>query len=192
MKKVNLYETYRKVSQRIKRSSGQQKILAEIASNSAKFILENPTLKSVESFRKQEKKWLSTVNKNSVSIADEFESAIRSKNYEIVKAFSTFQTDWDPKFGYLYCFASNDYPGKVKIGATEDSIDVRLKTYKGRRKLNHLKVVIAVWTKFPARKEKKIHDILHRHKFYPPKIKKSNEWFQVTQKLAKQLINDLA
>ena len=163
-----------------------------MATDAAKLILESPTIKSVKAFRKFEDAWLIGARRGSISIADEFESAIRSKNYEIVKRYSSFQTDWDPKVGFLYCFTSNDYPGTVKIGATEDSMQLRLNTYKSRRKLTHLKVVIALWTKYPARKEKKIHDILHPHKFHPPTIKKSNEWFQITQKRAKELITDHA
>ena len=192
MKIINLYETYRKVKQRARHSFGSQRKIAMQATEAAKLILESPTIKSVRAFKKFDNEWLIGARRNSISIADEFESAIRSKNYEIVKPYSSFQTDWDPEIGFLYCFASNDYPGNVKIGATEDSMELRLNTYKARRKLNHLKVVIAVWTKFPARKEKKIHDILHPHKFYPPTIKKSNEWFQITQKRAKELITNLA
>ena len=188
MKKINLYHTYRKVKQRVKRSSGLQTQLANCATAAAILILENPSLKAVEFFRKIERKWLLTTNKKSVAIADEFEKAIRSKNYEIVKAYSSYETDWRPKSGYLYCFSSADYPRIVKIGATEASIERRLKEYKARYSLNHLKVVMSAATKDPAFKEKKIHSILHDKKVYPKTIKKSNEWFRVSQKLAKELI----
>ena len=53
MKKVNLYETYRKVKQRERnrKSTNIQKLNAEKATYAAKQILEKPTLKAVENFR---------------------------------------------------------------------------------------------------------------------------------------------
>jgi hypothetical protein len=58
MKIINLYETYKKVKQRVKRSSGCQLELAKSASAAAKNIVENPTIKNVEIFRKIEIKWI--------------------------------------------------------------------------------------------------------------------------------------
>jgi hypothetical protein len=188
MDKINIYETYRKVKQRIKRCTGPRKTLAELAAQAAKDILQTPTLTSVAKFRKLESKWLLLSNKNSTPIAEEFYNAIQANNFEIKKTYSSHKTDWNPKIGYLYCFASKDYPGIVKIGATTSSVDRRLNEYKTRRRLNHLKVVIAIRTKNPSLKERKIHGLLKQYKVYPETISKSNEWFKVSQKFAKALI----
>jgi len=189
MKKVNLYETYRKVKQRERnrKSIDLQKLNAEKATYAAKQILENPTLNTVKNLRKFENQWLMN-SQSSLSIADEFETAIRANNFEISPTYSSYETGYKPKFGILYCFASDDYPGIVKIGATTYSIEKRLYDYQNRRKLQHLKVVIALETTNPSRKEKEIHDILHSKKVYPETIPKSNEWFRVTQKKAKEMI----
>jgi hypothetical protein len=192
MKKINLYETYRKVKQRIKRSSGLQKENAEAASEAAKQILKHPNLKSVATFRKLEHKWLQSSNGNSVAIADEFHNAIQTNNYEIKITYSSHKTNWNPKTGYLYCFASQEYPGIVKIGATESSITRRVNDYKRRRNLNHLKIVFAIKVENPSLKETKLHDLLRKYKVYPDKIPKSNEWFRITQKYAKTLIASMA
>jgi len=193
MRKVNLYETYRKVKQRErnKKSTQLQKLNAEKATYAAKQILESPTLKAVKNFRKLENEWLVNSQSN-LSIADEFETAIRAKNFEIFATYSSYETGYKPKVGILYCFASNDYPGMVKIGATTYSIENRLYDYQKRRKLQHLKVVIALETSDPSLKEKEIHDILHSKKVYPATIPKSNEWFKVTQKKAIEIIRQYA
>jgi hypothetical protein len=189
---INLYETYKKVKQRVKRSSGHQLELAKSASAAAKHIVENPTIKNVEIFRKIENKWIKLSRKNSTAIANEFECAIISRNFEVKKPYNSYQTGWAPRSGFLYCFSSTDYPGIVKIGATERSIENRLKEYKSRTKLSHLKIVIAIKTNNPALKEKKIQDYLENYKTYPQTIKKSNEWFRITQKLAKEIISKYA
>lgn len=162
--------------------------LAKSAAAAAKSIIENPTIEYVKIFRKLENKWIGHSNRNSKSIANEFEYAIASGNFEIKKTYSSYQAGWAPKSGFLYCFASSDYPGIVKIGATEGAIENRLKEYKNRRKLSHLKIVIAIETINPALKEKQLHDFLKSYKVYPQTIKKSNEWFQITQKFAKEMI----
>jgi hypothetical protein len=190
MKQINLYETYRKVKQRINKSSGKiKKSAAEKATKAAKDILDRPTLKLVDKFRKIEQEWRLYAHGNSVSIADEFEKAIRSKNYIIEQNYSSHAAGWNPKTGYLYCFSTRDYPGFVKIGATTRlCIEKRAEEYRVRRKLSNIKIICAYQTENPSKKEAEIHECLREYKVYPLKIRKSNEWFKISQKRAKLLI----
>ena len=191
MQKVNLVIIYKKVKQRIKRSSGMQQNLAIQATEAAKVITSQPSLKAVEFFRKIECKWLKESNSNSKSIAAEFEDAIRSKNFISAPVYNSNSNGFKPSHGYLYCFASKDYPGIVKIGSTTHGIRTRLLTYKSRHKLDHLEIVHHRHTSDPAFKEEVIHNQLRSFQIYPETIAKSNEWFKISRKRAVDLIDKL-
>ena len=188
MKKVNLEIIYKKVKQRIKRSTGDQYDLAVEAKDAARVIMLNPTLKSVNSFRKIENLWLHHASSRSVTLANEFETAIRQGNFIAGRVYNSSKTGFKPAFGYLYCFSSNDYPGIVKIGSTTYEIQNRLLTYKSRHKLDHLEVLHSIFTADPATKEEAIHALLRSFQIYPETILKSNEWFQISKRRAINVI----
>jgi hypothetical protein len=74
---------YKNVKQRVERSSGVKYEYALQAHACAKVLLDNPTLSQVKKFRVAENKWLKLAGTTSKSIADQFEDAIRSKNYVV-------------------------------------------------------------------------------------------------------------
>jgi hypothetical protein len=193
MKKVNLEIIYRKVKQRIKRSSSElEKELAKNATELARNIKNDPTLISVSKFRKAENKWLNISNKNSVSIADEFEKAIRSKNFIVGSIYNSSATGFNPKSGYLYCFYSDEYPTIVKIGSTTTEVHKRLVEYKSRHKFSHLEILFSMHTDNPSEKEKKLHDLLSSNMLPPESIIKSTEWFEISKRKAIRLIKEYA
>jgi hypothetical protein len=190
MTKVNLVIIYKKVKQRIRVASGQQKELAVLAAAAAKKITINPTLKAVKTFRKLEDEWRKNANRSSKSIADEFEEAIKAKNFISEPVYNSSSNGFNPPLGILYCFASNEYPGIVKIGSTTYEINNRLLTYKSRHKLDHLEIVFCIETSDPATKEEKIQSLLSSRQIYPETIPKSNEWFQISKRKAVKLIKE--
>jgi len=188
MKKTNLVIIYKKVKQRVKRSSGQQIELAKLATEAAKAITLNPTLNLVLNFRKYENEWLQFANTNSKSLADEFEQAIKSNNYISKPVYNSNKNGYKPKFGYIYCFASDNYPGIVKIGSTTYEIHLRLSTYKSRHGLDHLEIVYSIYTSNPSFKEQQLHKKLLAKQIAPESIPKSTEWFRISKLTAKKLI----
>jgi hypothetical protein len=192
MTKVNLVIVYKKVKQRIRNASGLQKELAILATAAAKEITINPTLKAVKTFRKLEDDWRQNANRNSKSLANEFEAAIQSKNFMSESVYNSSQTGYLPEKGFLYCFASNEYPGIVKIGSTTYEINNRLLTYKSRHNFDHLEIVFYIETSDPATKEEQIHSLLSSSRIYPETIPNSSEWFKISQKKAVKLIKEFA
>ena len=190
MKQINLEIIYKKVKQRIRIAYGQQKELAIFASAAAKEITINPTLKAVKTFRKLEDDWRQNANRNSKSIANEFEAAIRSKNFISESVYNSSQTGYVPKEGFLYCFASNEYPGIVKIGSTTTTMRVRYLSYKSKHRFNHLEIVYSIFTSEPSVKENLIQNLLSPKKIYPETIPNSNEWFKISQRSAVKLIKE--
>jgi hypothetical protein len=96
MTKVNLVIIYKKVKQRIRVASGQQKELAVLAVAAAKKITINPTLKAVKTFRKLEDEWRKNANRSSKSIADEFEEAIKAKNFISEPVYNSSSNGFNP------------------------------------------------------------------------------------------------
>lgn len=192
---TNLYLTYKKVSQRERRCTGQKLNLAEIATKFARVILEKQTLRSVEEFRTAEKKWLEVSSGSSRSIADEFERALRSKNFVIERpALSTFYASWDPDTGVVYAANFPEAPGIIKIGATKgaiSSLSSRLDTYATRYKIQRLEIIHAREVDYPSRIENALHQHLSQFRV-PVPWNKSNEWYSLTKRDAIRAINKFA
>lgn len=140
---TNLYDLYKKVSDRHRRISEKVNVseetlrLTEAMKSAAKSIIDKPTLKNVQSFRKAEWKWYKyspEVRVKTEFHADTFESVIRSKEYYIHKPyFSQSAFGWAKKDGTVYCLTSTSRPNQVKIGAcSEMPLHDRLKKLKGR------------------------------------------------------------
>ena len=191
MKPINLYETYKKVSQRIKRCEGRRLTLAKQATKLAKVILEKQTLKSVAEFRSVETKWLELSHATSRSIAEEFETAIRTKNFVNHKPFlNTHGTGWRPQRGTVYAISCAEIRGAVKIGATQSDsskLRSRVDNYSSRHKLTNVKILAFAEVSKPSFIEKKLHQQFFACRVSVPESK-SNEWFCITQKEAKTAI----
>jgi hypothetical protein len=180
---TNLYETYKNVYQRIRRSRGARLIYAQQAALLAKQVIEQRTLASVRALRVVEQAWITSGSGPSKSMADVFERAIRSKNYVLGRPIlSTSAFGWNPDKGVVYAFSCAEYPGLIKIGATGGSPDAlrqRLDAYATRHRISSIRVVTSLHATNPSELERKIHDELAE--FRTRGAGKSNEWFAVTE-----------
>lgn len=189
MSKVNLEVIYKKVYRRSRsdRASPNLLSLAQNAREAASNILEKPTLKNVATFRKIENQWLARSSANARSCADEFEEAIRSKNFFVQRAqLNIYALGFDPKKGWVYVLVTNDHPGCIKIGSTTayQTPKQRINTYKSKVSLNHAQVAFEIETDFPSRIEHLVHIKLEKKRVSGPNGTKSNEWFKVSVKTA--------
>jgi len=190
-KPVNLYLIYKNVKQRVERSSGVKYEYALQAHACAKVLLDNPTLSQVKKFRVAENKWLKLAGTTSKSIADQFEDAIRSKNYVVQKPIlNTIDSGWNPKFGCIYAMTSPDLQGLVKIGATAGEIwelPKRVESYKYRYSLSEVNIALSIYVRYPAEKEREIGRYLDSKRVVG--VGKSNEWYKISIYNAKKVIN---
>jgi hypothetical protein len=191
---MNLYLTYMKVRQRIRRASDERcRVAAEEAADAARKIIESPTLKRVASFRRCEDRWLSYAGARARSLADEFESAIRSGTFTVERPIlSTRYAGWKPKTGTVYCLSCDDMPGCVKIGATTQSARDRAALLAKRYSLSGVTVFFSLLVDDPSAVEERAQLSVEHLRVRGPKGSKSNEWFRLGQRSAIRVLKEAA
>lgn len=187
---VDLYEIYRLVKQRNKKdriANKSESTLLKIESmvKAAKDITEKHTLKNVAVFRKAEWSWFNSYDvKNDVVLyADEFENAIRSKNFVISKPpMNTLSCGWNPNSGIVYCFVSTSKPGEVKIGATTMELMARIKKLAKRYNYENVEVFFYQAVNYPSRVEEDVKRLLGSKIVSGYSKTGSIEWYKVSRR----------
>lgn len=168
MKPINLYEICRTVTQRTrtpKSAETQRKAEAMIAA-AERIITKTPTLKLVAEFRKAEELWCASydVSASTKSMADQFEDAIRSKNF-VVKRWlgNILQTGYNPDSGLVYCVRDASKPGQLKIGVTTKlTLRKRLQILQNKYEYENVRPLFVINVSKPAEIEhhaqKKLRD----------------------------------
>ncbi len=92
MSQINLYDIYKKVKSRNRNGENKSANTArkcELMIEYARLILDKPTLKNVKEFKRFENDWLGCddVSSNAKQMANQFEDAIRSKNFYVKRPF---------------------------------------------------------------------------------------------------------
>lgn len=189
MSQINLYDIYKKVKSR-KRScsnkSGDTIFKCHLMIESARSILDKPTLKNVKAFEKLESDWYLCfdVSANAKSMADQFKEAIRSKNFYVERpVFNRPHLGWNPGEGILYCISAPSKPDQVKIGAVAAmDLYTRLKKFKNRYGYMAIKIHFAVETDDVGVLERAIENSFPR---VSGKVEDDSlEWFWATPEAA--------
>lgn len=150
MEPENLYEIYKRVKQRVKRakkSAGTQQ-KGEVMLAAAACINEKQTLKLVKEFRKAEELWRKSgdVSSATTSLADQFESAIRSGHFVVEKwQGNTHANGYNPDvIGLVYCAMVPSKPGQLKIGVTTQPQRDRLKQMENRHGHDNIQPLFSI------------------------------------------------
>ena len=165
MKPVNLYDIYKQVKQRARTlKSIETQRRAEVMIANAKLITETPTLKQVAAFRKTEDHWRCSydVSANAKSMADQFETAIRSKYYVVTvwpgNRYTTIINP--PASGLIYCASEVTKPGQLKIGVTTMKLSSRLQKMQTRYGYKNIQPVFAIKASMPYDIENAVQNML--------------------------------
>lgn len=198
---INLYDIYKKVSDRHRRLEANANIsegtllLSEIMKETARAIIDKPTLKNVKMFRSAEMKWYKSpeIRVNTDLHAHTFESVIRSKKFTIKKpVFNQSKFDWDAKDGIVYCLTCSSKPDQVKIGGcSKMTLHERLLKLKNRYHKDDILILeFAYKTNETAKLESEIQSELVQ---VSGRTKKSSkEWYLTTPSRAKKLLLSLS
>jgi len=183
MKPINLYDIYRKVSHRrrsIKSIETQRR--AEAMRDAADAIIDRPTLKLVKEFRKAEDLWLDSDDVlSNMNFADQFEDAIRSKNFVSERSF------YDPRgingtrqTGVVYCAMSASRPGQLKIGFTTLKLKVRFQKMSKRQNIVEPYPLFAISVSYPAMIEAHAKSNLREYLVSGCTQGQSVEWYETS------------
>jgi len=190
-KPIKLWDIYKKVTQRsrVGRTSNYLLPYAKKSAEYAKKIFDNekPTLTKINAFREVEKEWLMRSTRSTKCLADEFEMAIRSKNWIIGKPnLNTYELGFNPDEGFVYLLTCSEMPGCIKVGCIKSNtkLQERIENYKSRYQLKNVRIIYKIKTHLPSKIEHEVHKILAFDRISGPNNNKSNEWFKVTKKKA--------
>lgn len=176
MEPVDLYLTYRLVSQRAKRAiDDDDKALALAAKTAARQLLEEPGVTHLNAFRLAERRWLfyRGVRRNADCLYFVFKAAIDSGNFVVNRPrYRNAALGDDPESGFVYCITSSDYPEHVKIGYTRNAPEQRLRQIRIRHQLSDAMLEYVMAVDHPARIERSAHKQLHAWRLSP-----GEEWF---------------
>lgn len=183
MKPINLYDIYRKVSARNRApKSVDTKRKAEAMRAAADRIVDAPTLMQVKAFRTAENLWLASydVVASAKSMADQFEDAIRSKNFVSERSyFDPRGTNGTRRSGLIYCASSASMPGQFKLGFTTMRLKARFQKMPARHGIVEPCPLFAISVSYPAKIEAQTKKKLRDYLVAGCTKGNSNEWYRV-------------
>ncbi len=186
MIQINLYDIYKKVKSRERscsNKSGDTIFKCYLMIESARSILDKPTLKNVKAFKRLESDWSRCydVSSNSIPMATQFEDAIRSTSFYVERPhFNRHHLGWNEGEGAIYCIGSPSKPSQVKIGATTMELYVRLRKMKTRYGYPSIKIYFAVETDHLSDFEDALHKAFSDNRVSGRVKEDSLEWFWTT------------
>jgi hypothetical protein len=195
MSPTDLWVTYKKVKQRIKRAkSVETRRKAEAMARIAKRIRDQPSPDLLGEFRKAEDDWIKSwdVSISAVRLADEFEKAIQSGEYVVIHPpIKTPSLGFDPERGIVYCAEISSEKGQLKIGSTTMTMRDRLAKYRTKYRCP-AKEIFSMYVTFPARVEKRAHELLRGRRLIGSGKGDSNERFATDAETAIRAIQAAA
>jgi hypothetical protein len=181
MNQINLYDIYRKVSARARtQKSAETRRMAEEMRKAADRIVDKPSLMLVKDFRKAEYLWhlCPDVRISGALLADQFETAIRSKEFVSVRSyFDPRGSNGDRQFGMVYCAMSASKPGQFKLGFTTMKLETRLQKMTTRHGIEKVRPLFAINVEYPAGIEAQAKEKLRDYLVAGNTKCDSNEWY---------------